>query len=73
MPRMAINSNKIIIYNGLELPKSKIYFEALIKYVNNDIVQKFLINEEILRKPIKEDKIEEKTEKYYKSLKKYKK
>ena len=72
MPRMAINANKITIYNGLELPKSKIYFEALIKYVINDIAPRYLANEEILRKPIKEDKVEEKTKKYFESLEIYK-
>ena len=28
-PRMDINANNVIIYNGLELPRSKFYFELL--------------------------------------------
>ena len=71
-PRLAINANEVTIYNGLELPRSKTFIESLNKYINDDIVPKFLINEETLRKSIKEDKIDEKIRKYNKSVEKYK-
>ena len=57
MPKMAINTNKVNIYNGLELPGSKTYLVSLIKYVNNDIAPRFLINEETLRKKLKKIKL----------------
>ena len=73
LPRININANNIIIYNGLELPRSKFYFELLFKYVNDTIVSRYLSNENSLRNLIKEEKIDEITKKYNQNLKTYKK
>ena len=73
LPRMDINANNIIIYNGLELPRSKFYFELLFKYVNDTIVSRYLNNENSLRNLIKEEKIDEITKKYNQNLKTFKK
>jgi hypothetical protein len=67
--RMNINYNKITIYNGLEIPQSKTYLDQLINYTNNEISQRYLKNEELLRKNyVKEEKCEEATQKYMKQL-----
>lgn len=70
-PKMNINSNEIIIYNGIEIPKSVVAFEKLIKYINADITTRYLNNEQNLRKVITGDKIEERTTKYKKNIGKY--
>ena len=67
--RMNINYNKVTIYNGLEIPQSKTYLDQLINYTNNEISQRYLKNEELLRKNyVKEEKCEEVTQKYMKQL-----
>jgi hypothetical protein len=71
MPKMNINANDITIYNGLEIPKSRTSFDVLIKYINDEIIQRFLDNEKIMRKMYKEEKIEEVRLKYYKNLERY--
>ena len=48
--KMALNSNKIIIYNGLKIPKSKSHLFKLIEYINDKIYERYIKNEEIMRK-----------------------
>ena len=38
--KMKINGNKIDIYNGFKIPKSKPHFDLIIKYVTNDIINR---------------------------------
>ena len=65
--KMNINANKVDIYNGLELPKSKSHFDKLIKYFTDEIYRRFNENEESLRKNYnKEEKISEVTQNYNK-------
>ena len=45
-----INSNKITIYNGLQLPQSKANLDKIITYVNETINQRYIDNENLLRK-----------------------
>ena len=72
MPKMNINANDINIYNSLEIPKSKMAFDVLIKYITDDTAIRYINNEQILRKYIKkEEKIEESKNKYYKNIKIY--
>ena len=52
--KMNINANQITIYNGLEIPQSKLNLDKLIKYINEQIYQfliKFLENyQELINK-----------------------
>ena len=48
--KLGINKNNITIYNGLQIPHSKIYFDKIIKYVNDEINERFIENENLLRK-----------------------
>ena len=66
--KMNVNANKVTIYNGLEIPKSKSYLELLIKYVNEEICSGYLNNEELLRKNIPKKDIEETIQKYNQKL-----
>ena len=67
--KMALNSNKIIIYNGLKIPKSKSHLDKLINYINNEIYERYINNEEIMRKQnTKEQKIEEIIKEYNKEI-----
>ena len=62
---MNINANKIIIYNGLELPQSKKCLDELVKYVNDEISQRYLLKENLLRKNYSsEEKSEEAIQEY---------
>ena len=64
--KMKINANQVIIYNGLVIPKSRGSMEKLIKYVNDDICQEYIKNEDSLRKNYTtQEKIIEKTKNYY--------
>ena len=64
--KMKINANKVVIYNGLVLPKSKLFMDKLIKYVMDDICQNYIKNEDSLRKKYTtQEKIIEKTKNYY--------
>ena len=69
--KLNINANKVTIYNGLEIPKSKSYIELIIKYVNEKINQKYITNEEKLRKVIDVEKENESTKEYHKNLDKF--
>ena len=63
--KMNINANKIIIYNGLELPQSKKCLDELVKYVNDEISQRYLLKENLLRKNYSsEEKSEEAIQEY---------
>ena len=48
--KQGINSNKITIYNGLQIPQSKSNLDKIITYVNETISQRFMDNENSLRK-----------------------
>ena len=64
--KMKINANQVNIYNGLVIPKSKLYMDKLIKYIKDDICQNYIKNEESLRKSYStQEKIIEKTKNYY--------
>ena len=64
--KMKINANQVIIYNGLVIPKSRVSMEKLIKYVNDDICQEYIKNEDSLRKNYTtQEKIIENTKNYY--------
>ena len=47
--KTGINLNQVTIYNGLQIPKSKTYIDKIIKYVDDEICQRFLDNENLLR------------------------
>ena len=67
--KMDINANNLTFYNGLKLPKSKIYLDKVINYINEEINPRFTKNEYLLRKNYnKKEKIEEIKDKYYKEL-----
>jgi len=58
--------NKIDIYNGLMIPKSKNNLDKIIKYINDGICKRYIDNEELLRKKYnKDDKIEKAMKTYY--------
>ena len=71
MPKMNINGNEVNIYNGLELPKSKSFFDLLVKYVNDDVCEAYKKKEMDLRKVIKEEKVEEKQLDYYNKMERF--
>ena len=48
-PKLGINSNKITIYNGLQLPQSKSNINSIVTFVNETIIQRFIDNENLLR------------------------
>ena len=56
--KMNINANQIIIYNGLEIPKSKSYLEIIIKYIDETICKGYNENENKLRKKVLENEAE---------------
>ena len=47
--KMKYNSNKLIIYNGLQIPKSKANIEHLLNYIENEILTRYKENEKLLR------------------------
>ena len=58
--RLNINANEITIYNGLLLPKSKLYIDKFLNYINEQVIHRYITNEQLLRKNyIKEEKIRE--------------
>ena len=46
--KMKYNSNKLIIYNGLQIPKSKANIEHLLNYIENIEVYKIKFNKALL-------------------------
>ena len=66
--KMNINANKITIYNGLEIPQSKLNLDKLIKYINVQIYQRYIDNENFT----KEEKNKENIDKYYKEIERLK-
>ena len=48
--KSVINANQIIIYNGLDLPESKIFLEKINNYINSEIYYRYVENEDSLRK-----------------------
>ena len=70
--KLGISQNKIDIYNGLIIPKSKNNFDIIIKYINDGIAKRYIDNEESLRKNYKnEDNIEKAVKTYYTELEKF--
>ena len=69
--KLNINANKVTIYNGLEIPKSKSYIELIIKYADEKVNQKYIANEEKLRKVIDLEKENESIKDYHKNLDKF--
>ena len=60
-----VNGNEIIIYNGLMLPGCRIYLNELNNYYNKEILERYLNNENMMRKNYKtEKKIDEVVKKY---------
>ena len=53
--KQGINSNKITIYNGLQLPQSKPNLDKIISYVSETISQRYIDNENLLRKDCEYD------------------
>ena len=47
---MNLNEKEISAYNGLQLPQSKLYFDKLIKYINDEISERYINNENSMRK-----------------------
>ena len=45
-----INGNQITIYNGLQVPESKLHLEKINVYINNEILSRYIENEDSLRK-----------------------
>jgi hypothetical protein len=48
--KTGVNLNKITIYNGLQIPQSKTYLDKVVKYVDDEICNRFIDNEDSLRK-----------------------
>ena len=70
--KMNVNANKITIYNGLEIPKSKNFLEIIIKYVDEEIASKYLENENHLRtKIIKQEKEQSTLQEFNKKIDRY--
>ena len=56
--KLEIKANMILIYNGLSIPQSNIYFDKIINYINDKICPNYIENEELLRKNnLKEEEI----------------
>ena len=71
--KMNINANKITIYNGLEIPQSKLNLDKLIKYINDQIYKRYIDKENLLRKIYsKEEKNQENIDIYYKEIERLK-
>ena len=72
--KMNINANKITIYNGLVIPKSKSFLDLIIKYINDELSVRYLKIEESLRKKItKQEKIDEEIKNYNKQMETFEK
>ena len=64
--KMNFNEKEISPYNGLQMPQSKLYFDKLIKYINDEINERYISNENSMRKNYdNEKKIIEITRIYY--------
>ena len=69
--KMNINANKVTIYNGLEIPKSKSYIEVIIKYIDERMRHEYIKNEDSLRKKLELEKEQEATKEYHKKVDQY--
>ena len=71
--KLEIKANMILIYNGLSIPQSNIYFDKIINYINEKICPNYIENEKLLRKNnLKEEEIlvyNEKLEKLERDIK----
>jgi hypothetical protein len=52
--KLAIGANNITIYNGLQIPQSKSFLDKVIKYIDDEICNRFIENENLLRKNYEE-------------------
>ncbi len=70
--KFQINANNITIYNGLQIPQSKSNLDKVIKYIDDEISNRFIENENLLRK-IYEDQREifEMTEEHSNHMKRF--
>ena len=48
-PKQQINSNKVIIYYGFMIPQCKLSLDKIINYVKEEIIERYINNEESLR------------------------
>ena len=72
-PRQILNSNRVVIYNEFILPENKLYFDKIIKYINDEMCKRYIINEESLRQEnINQNKNIENYENYHKILERIK-
>ena len=69
---MKINGNEVHIYNGLQIPKSKKYFNILINYIKEEIITRYKENESLMRKNIRDEDINIFKDKYKANLKRNK-
>ena len=53
--KLIINGNPINIYNGLEIPESKLFLEKINVYIKNEIYNRYVENEDSLRKKYLEE------------------
>ena len=73
--KLKINGNNVIIYNDFKIPKSKPYFDLIIKYVKSDIIEKkkdSLVDvEQSLRKNLIGEKIDKTRKDYTDKIKRF--
>ena len=70
--KTGVNLNKITIYNGLQIPKSKTYLDKIVKYVDDEICNRFIDNEDSLRKNYEsQEEISDLTTNYINELKQF--
>jgi len=56
--KLEIKANKVLVFNGLSIPLSKIQLDKIINYINEQICPSYIENEELMRKSnIKEEEI----------------
>ena len=70
--KTGINSNKITIYNGLQIPQSKSNLDKIITFVNETISQRYIDNENSLRKEIEGENDYDTFEEYKNQLEQFK-
>ena len=73
--KMKINANKMTIFNGFKIPKSKPYFDLIINYVTNEIIKKKKDNlndvEQSLRKVWKGEEVEKVRKEYFDKIQRF--
>ena len=73
--KMRINGNNVTIYNDFKIPKSKPFFDLIIKYILSDIINRkkdsYLDVEQSLRKNLTGEKIENTKKEYTEKIKNF--